>query len=100
MNNPAVRRPDSWPQSQRRTKYERWAELLESCVWEERTQSWLMRSLGMKTQIIKEDLTFLLKANLLEQVDAPEVGIFVYRTTIKGKEALSKFYQLVTRFFM
>ena len=100
MNTPVSRRPDSWPQSQRRTKYERWAELLEACVWESRTQSWLMRTLGMKTQIIKEDLDFLLKAALVEQVDAPDVGIFVYRTTEKGKDALNKFYQLITRFFV
>lgn len=58
-----------------------------------------MRELGMKTQIIKEDLSFLQQAELLKQIDAPEVGIFVFRTTEKGKEALNKFYQLVTRFF-
>ncbi|MFW9908232.1 MAG: winged helix-turn-helix domain-containing protein [Candidatus Thorarchaeota archaeon] len=100
MNTPSTKRPESWPFNQRRSKYERWAELLEACVWESRTQSWLMRTLGLKTQIIKEDLDFLTKAGLLEQVDEPDVGIFVFQTTEKGKEALSRFYQLVTRYFI
>jgi predicted transcriptional regulator len=93
-------RPETWPLGPRRTKYERWAELLEACVWEERTQSWLMRELGLKTQQAKEDLDFLVSAGLVEQVDAPEVGIYVYKTTPKGKDALERFYQLVTKFFL
>ncbi|MFW9920663.1 MAG: winged helix-turn-helix domain-containing protein [Candidatus Thorarchaeota archaeon] len=83
----------------RRTKYERWAEILESCIWESKTQSWLMRELGLKTQLIKEDVAFLLEAELLEQVDEPETGIYVFLTTEKGKEALSRFYQLVSKYF-
>ena len=58
-----------------------------------------MRELGLKTQMIKEDVSFLIEAELIEQVDEPESGIFVFRTTDKGKEALSKFYQLVSTFF-
>jgi predicted transcriptional regulator len=74
-------------------------ELLEACVWESRTQSWLMRHLGLKTQMIKEDLQFLLGAGLFEQIDAPEAGIYVFKTTEKGREALDQFYTLVTQFF-
>jgi len=49
--------------------------------------------------MIKEDVSFLTEAELMEQVDEPESGIFVYRTTDKGKEALGKFYQLISNFF-
>jgi predicted transcriptional regulator len=58
-----------------------------------------MRELGLKTQMVKEDVMYLIEAGLIEQVDKPESGLYVYRTTEKGKEALVKFYQLVTRFF-
>ncbi|MHA1938726.1 MAG: winged helix-turn-helix domain-containing protein [Candidatus Thorarchaeota archaeon] len=98
MKTPTIR-PRSWTPGPRRTKYERWVELLEACVWESRTQSWLMRHLGLKTQMIKEDLDFLIVAGLFEQVDEPEAGIYVFKTTEKGREALEQFYILVTQFF-
>ncbi|MHA1961338.1 MAG: winged helix-turn-helix domain-containing protein [Candidatus Thorarchaeota archaeon] len=98
MEPPTIR-PRSWTPGPRRTKYERWVELLEACVWESRTQSWLMRQLGLKTQMIKEDLDFLVSAGLFKQVDEPEAGIYVFRTTEKGREALEQFYTLVTQFF-
>lgn len=98
MKPPTIR-PRSWTPGPRRTKYERWVELLEACVWESRTQSWLMRHLGLKTQTIKEALDFLVDAGLFEQVDEPEAGIYVFKTTEKGREALDQFYTLVTQFF-
>jgi predicted transcriptional regulator len=58
-----------------------------------------MRTLGLKTQMIKEDIQFLLDAELLVQVDEPEAGIYVYKTTEKGRGALEQFYKLVTQFF-
>jgi predicted transcriptional regulator len=58
-----------------------------------------MRNLGMKTQIIKEDLAFLVGAGLLKQLDEPEIGIYEFETTDKGREALNQFYKLVTQFF-
>jgi predicted transcriptional regulator len=58
-----------------------------------------MRNLGMKTQLIKEDLTFLTEADLLNQIDEPEAGIYEFKTTEKGREALNQFYKLVTQFF-
>ena len=97
---PPTIRPHSWTPGPRRTKYERWVELLEVCVWEPRTQSWLMRQLGLKTQIIKEDIQFLLDAGLFVQIDKPEVGIYVFKTTEKGRDALDQFYTLVTQFFI
>lgn len=98
MTTPTIR-PLSWSPGPRRTKYERWVELLEVCVWETRTQSWLMRQLGMKTQSIKEDLSFLVKAGLLDQLDEPQVGIYEFKTTERGRDALNQFYGLVTRYF-
>jgi len=97
--NPPTIRPREWTPGPRRTKYERWVELLEACIWKPRTQSWLMRQLGLKTQMIKEDLQFLLEAGLFIQVDEPEAGIYVFKTTEKGREALDQFYTLVTQFF-
>jgi len=58
-----------------------------------------MRQLGMKTQIMKEDLSFLAEAELLEQMDEPQEGIYEFKTTEKGREALKQFYKLVTQFF-
>ncbi|MGY5853739.1 MAG: winged helix-turn-helix domain-containing protein [Candidatus Thorarchaeota archaeon] len=98
MDPPTIR-PRSWTPGPRRTKYERWVELLEACLWESRTQSWLMRHLGLKTQMIKEDLQFLVGAGLFEQLDRPEEGMYVFKTTEKGRGALDQFYKLVTKFF-
>jgi len=58
-----------------------------------------MRHLGLKTQMVKDDLGFLVDAGLFEQVDEPESGIYVFKTTEKGREALDQFYTLVTQFF-
>jgi len=58
-----------------------------------------MRHLGMKTQIMKDDLAFLLDAELLDQLDEPKEGIYEFKTTEKGREALAQFYKLVTQFF-
>ena len=49
--------------------------------------------------MIKEDLQFLLDAGLFVQVDAPEEGLYVFKTTERGREALDQFYTLVTQFF-
>ncbi len=58
-----------------------------------------MRTFGLKTQMIKEDIQVLLDAGLFEQVDEPEEGVYVYKTTDKGLAALEQFYKLVTQFF-
>jgi len=58
-----------------------------------------MRHLGMKTQIMKDDLAFLVDAELLDQMDEPQEGIYEFKTTEKGREALTQFYKLVTQFF-
>ena len=53
----------------------------------------------MKTKIMKEDLSYLTGAGLLDQADEPQAGIYEFKTTDKGREALSQFYKLVTQFF-
>ena len=58
-----------------------------------------MRNLGMKTQIMKDDLSFLVGGELLEQQEEPQAGIYEFKTTDKGREALTQFYKLVTQFF-
>lgn len=58
-----------------------------------------MRHLGLKTQMIKEDLEFLVNAGLFKQLDKPEEGIYVFKTTDRGRAALEQFYTLVTQFF-
>jgi hypothetical protein len=58
-----------------------------------------MRYLGMKTRIMKEDLLYLVGAGLLDQADEPQAGIYEFKTTDKGQDALSQFYKLVTQFF-
>lgn len=58
-----------------------------------------MRNLGMKTQLMKEDLSFLVGAELLQQQEEPQAGLYEFKTTDKGREALTQFYKLVTQFF-
>lgn len=83
----------------RRGKFEIWSALLEACLRTPRTQSWLMRKIGLNTAAAKEALRSLTSGGLLEQESEPTVGIFEYKTTEKGKEALAQYYQLITSFF-
>ncbi|MFX0177171.1 MAG: winged helix-turn-helix domain-containing protein [Candidatus Hodarchaeota archaeon] len=83
--------------SSRRSKFEIWAEVLEFCLREKRTQTWLLRRTRLKTSAIKETLYFLLSRNLIEQVN--EKDNIKYRTTDRGKEVLKKFYTLVNDYF-
>jgi hypothetical protein len=48
---------------------------------------------------MKDDLAFLVDAELLDQMDEPQEGIYEFKTTEKGREALTQFYKLVTQFF-
>jgi len=84
----------------RRSKFEIWAELLEACARTARTQSWLLRKVGLKTSAIKEALDFLVKANLIEQLPTSDSDLGEFRTTEKGEEALTQYYNLVTKYFL
>ena len=83
----------------RRGKFEIWSALLEACLRTPRTQSWLMRKVGLNTAAIKEALSILTSGELLEQESEPTAGIFEFKTTEKGKAALAQYYQLITSFF-
>lgn len=84
----------------RRSKFEIWAELLEACARTPRTQSWLLRRVGLKTQAIKEALDFLVTTGLIENLPSTDSDLGEFRTTKKGEEALTQYYELVTKFFM
>ena len=83
----------------RRTKYEIWVEILEVCLNEPHHQSWILKELSLKTDLVKKSIAFLLERNLLIEIIDEEDKWTAYRTTMKGKEALSHFYQLMTNFF-
>ena len=87
------------PPSTRRSKFEIWSELLEACAWHTRTQSWLMRRLGLKTSAIKEALEFLVSGQLLEQLNDPQVGTYEFCITEKGRIALHQYFELVETLF-
>ncbi len=58
-----------------------------------------MRKVGLNPAAAKDALSNLTQGGPLEQASQPTVGIFEFRTTEKGKEALAKYYQLITYFF-
>ena len=82
----------------RRNKFEIWAELLEACARTSRTQSWLLRKVGLKTSAIKEALDFLKTAGLLSQQNVKN-NQQQFITTKKGEDALTQYYQLITKYF-
>ncbi|MFX1364926.1 MAG: winged helix-turn-helix domain-containing protein [Promethearchaeota archaeon] len=83
--------------SSRRSKFEIWAEVLEFCLREKRTQTWLLRETRLKTSAIKEILQFLLSRNLIKQLN--DGDIIKYQTTERGEEVLKRFYTLVNDYF-
>ena len=84
----------------RRDKFEIWSGLLEACLYTSRTQSWLMRKLGLNTAAAKESLDKLTSGGLLTSIDEPTMGRYEYKTTEKGKAALNQYYLLITEFFV
>jgi len=83
----------------RRSKFEIWAELLEACARTPRTQSWLLRRVGLKTRTIKEALEFLATTGLIERLKSLNKDLDEFKTTKKGEEALTQYYELVTKYF-
>jgi predicted transcriptional regulator len=65
-----------------------------------RTQSWLLRRVGLKTQAIKEALDFLVTSGLVENLPSADSDLGEYQTTKKGEEALTQYYNLVTKYFV
>lgn len=84
----------------RRSKFEIWAEILEACVRTSRSQSWLLRRVRLKTQTIKESLHFLIASGLIKQLPTSNGDRREFQTTMKGEEALTQYYELVTKYFV
>ena len=74
--------------------------MLELCAWNPRTQSWLVRKMGVNTRTIKEILDFLLVRKLIDKNPGENGELFQYLTTETGKEALKQYYLLVSKFFI
>ena len=83
----------------RRTKYEIWVEILEICLNTPHHQSFILHSLGSKTELVKNALDYLLSRELISEMNTDEQKWVSYQTTLKGKQALSQFYDLITKFF-
>ena len=83
--------------SSRRSKFEIWAEVLEFCLREKRTQTWLLRETRLKTSVIRETLQFLMSRNLIQQIN--DADLVKYLTTVRGEEVLKQFYTLINDYF-
>ncbi|MFX0196903.1 MAG: winged helix-turn-helix domain-containing protein [Candidatus Hodarchaeota archaeon] len=84
----------------RRSKFEIWAEILEACIRTSRSQSWLLRRVGLKTQTIQESLHFLITSGLIIQLSTSNGDQREFQTTKKGEEALAQYYELITKYFV
>ena len=58
-----------------------------------------MRKVGLNTAAAKDALGILTRGELLEQVSQPTAGVYEFKATEKGREALAQYYQLITYFF-
>jgi predicted transcriptional regulator len=83
----------------RRNKYEIWAQILDLCSREPSHLSRILQKLRLKTSLCKEYLLFLLERNLLETIEKENDRGISYQTTLRGKEALNEFFNLITKFF-
>ncbi len=82
-----------------RNKYEIWVQILDLCSREPLHLSRIINRLRLKTSLCREYFSFLLERNLLETIGKKNDGSIIYQTTMKGKEALNEFYNLITNFF-
>jgi predicted transcriptional regulator len=86
--------------SPRRNRFEIWSEVLEACLRDSKTQSYLIRKVGVKTSTVKDALDVLEESGLIEKVENLEAGLnYEFRTTVKGENALLQYYKLVTEYF-
>jgi predicted transcriptional regulator len=81
----------------RRNKYDILAVILTACRNRPRTQSWLIRHLGLSTSSAKFFLSFLVASKLVE-VKKSQVQK-TYTTTANGKKALRHYVVLTTQYF-
>ena len=59
--------------SSKRSKFEIWSEILESCLRRPRSQTWLLRKIRLKTKTVKTALQFLQSRELLEQIEDSDI---------------------------
>lgn len=85
--------------TQRRTKYEIWAEILELCLHTPLHQSKILRNLNITTAKVQESLGFLLERDLIIQIEDGKGKWFQFQTTKKGEAALDGFYNLIMNYF-
>ncbi|MFX1365641.1 MAG: winged helix-turn-helix domain-containing protein [Promethearchaeota archaeon] len=83
----------------RRNKYEIWAQILDLCSREPCHLSKILQKLHLRTSLCKEYLLFLIERNLLRTIEKENDSSIMYQTTLRGKEALNEFYNLITKFF-
>jgi predicted transcriptional regulator len=85
-------------QPSRRTKYDLWSEILESCVENQRTKFWLTSRLRLSYKVVDECLRFLSNRKLIETTESQNETT-KYKTTVEGQEALSAYKLLVGKYF-
>ena len=83
----------------RRNKYEIWAQILDLCSRKPSHLSRIIQKIRLKTSLCKDYLLFLLERNLLEAIEKENDRGISDQTTLRGKEALNEFLNLITKFF-
>jgi predicted transcriptional regulator len=85
-------------QSSRRTKYDIWSEILQSCIKTQRTKFWLTSRLRLSWKFVDDAIRFLTTAKLIEPIKHIDETTH-YKTTAKGQEALNAYELLVEKYF-
>ena len=85
-------------QLSRRTKYDIWSEILQSCIETQRTKFWLTTRLRLSWKILDESLRFLANEKLIEAIKHYSETT-KYKTTSKGQEALNAYELLIEKYF-
>ena len=91
-------RHKSGEKAKRRTKYDVWSQILESCLVTRRTRFWLLSRLNLSSAALDKALSFLKTAKLIKAKKVAGEKI-KYMTTLKGKEAVEAYYFLVKNYY-
>lgn len=86
-------------QLSRRTKYDIWSEILNSCIETQRTKFWLTSRLRISWKIVDKSLRFLENGKLIQAIKS-HGETTKYKTTSKGQEALNAYELLVEKYFV
>jgi len=88
----------SGDKAKRRTKYDVWTEILESCLVTGRTRFWLVSRLNLSSAALDKALRLLERARLIKAKKVAGEKI-KYMTTLKGNEAVEAYYFLVENYY-